>query len=30
VEKRRGPGNVMFVEMLQRGRRQMRALTAVH
>ena len=28
--KRRGPGNGMLVEMLQRGRRQMRQLAGLH
>jgi ring-1,2-phenylacetyl-CoA epoxidase subunit PaaA len=28
--KRRGPANGMFVEMLQRGRRQMRQLAGLH
>jgi ring-1,2-phenylacetyl-CoA epoxidase subunit PaaA len=28
--KRRGPGNAMFIEMLQRGRRQMRRLVGAH
>ena len=28
--KRRGPGNAAFVEMLQRGRKQMRRLAGLH